>query len=124
MKQIQLEYMQNVLVTLESQGFEELTIAAIDQTLTKLGVKVKQAFYYFLETQYNLDKEDIPARIDDFIEALETLFGASAALVEIEILKNLQNKIPSFTFLLKKPNLSLSAYLASLRLHVEKVDHL
>lgn len=61
----------------KASSFDQTIIDAVDQTFSKLGVKVKQALYSFLAADYKLSKEDISGRIGDFVNALEKIFGAS-----------------------------------------------
>lgn len=122
MVQTQTESMEKIQINLDSPVFGELVNEAIDETFANLGLKVKLAFFHFLEDHYKLGKEDIPARIGDFVTALEKIFGASASLVEIDIVKILQQRVPSFTYLLESSDLSLEAYLRSLRQHVENLE--
>jgi len=120
--QQETESLQKIQINLGSSGFEELVIEAVDQTFTNLGLKVKQVFYYFLENHYKLSKMDIPNRIGDFVEALEKVFGTSALLIEIDVLRSLQQRVPSFTYLQERSELSFESYLASLKHHVENLN--
>ena len=122
MNQQETESLQKIQINLGSSGFEELVIEAVDQTFTNLGLKVKQVFYYFLENHYKLSKMDIPNRIGDFVEALEKVFGTSALLIEIDVLRSLQQRVPSFTYLQERSELSFESYLASLKHHVENLN--
>ena len=119
MNQIQTESLQEMPLNLGSSDFDAFVLEAIDQTLTKLGISVKQVFYSFLENHYRLDKEDIPSRIVEFDNALGKTFGTSASLIEIDIMKNLREKVPLFNYLLESSDLSLAAYLTSMKQHLE-----
>jgi hypothetical protein len=66
---------------------------AIDEELSSLGQNCEQAIYYHLETRFNLNKEEIPNKLVDFTEAIETIFGQGAKILEIRILKNLFKKM-------------------------------
>jgi hypothetical protein len=121
MNQTQTECFREIQMNLGSSNFEALVIETIDQTLSKLGIGVKQVFYSFLEHHYKLGKEDIPARIGDFDDALGKIFGPSASIVEIDILKGLQQKVPSFIYTLESTDLSLVSYLVSLKQHLENL---
>lgn len=103
----------------KASSFDQTIIDAVDQTFSKLGVKVKQALYSFLEADYKLSKEDIPGRIGDFVNALEKIFGASALLLEIDVMKTMRQKVPAFTCEAKNPNLEFDDYLKSLKSFME-----
>lgn len=119
MSSVQTKTLPKILVNFKSSDFEELVVEAIDQTLSKLGIEVKQAFYSFLAVHYKLDKEDVPNRIRDFVDAIEKIFGMGAALLEIDIMKSLRQRVPLFIYVAKSPDLSFEDYLESLRRHVE-----
>jgi hypothetical protein len=91
----------------------------MDQTFSKLGVPTKHALYSFLETNYKLSKEDIPNRIEDFVNALEQIFGTSALLIEIDLMKSMQQKVPSFIFKIENADLNFEYYLKSLKSFTE-----
>jgi len=110
-----------ILVNFKSSEFEELFIEAIDQTLSNLGLGVKQAFYSFLEVHYTLSKEDVPNRIGDFVDGMEKIFGTSASLLEVEVMKSLRRKVPSFIYLVESPYLLFEDYSESLRRHIENL---
>jgi hypothetical protein len=75
------------------KSFEEILLEAIDESLSWLGEKEKQAIYFFLEKRYKINKQDIPYGIEDFAEALEDIFGLGAKLLEIRIMKKIFTKI-------------------------------
>ena len=118
---MQTESLPKILVNFKSSDFEELVIEAIDQTLSKLGMGIKQTFYHFLEVHYKLSKEDVPNRIGDFVDALEKIFGTGASLIEINIVKTLRQKIPSFLYIAKSSDLVFEDYLELLRRHFENL---
>ncbi|MGD2066721.1 MAG: hypothetical protein PVI43_06100 [Candidatus Bathyarchaeota archaeon] len=73
--------------------FEKVLLEAVDEGLSCLGESGKQTIYFHLETEYNITKQDIPYKIEDFTEALEAIFGLGAKLLEIKIMKNLFTKM-------------------------------
>lgn len=74
-------------------NFEKFLLEAVDESLSWLGESAKQTIYFHLETEYNISKQDIPYRIEDFTEAIEDIFGLGAKLLEIKIMKNLFTKM-------------------------------
>lgn len=99
--------------------FEELIVEVIDQVLLSLDPRVKNSFYSILKTDYNLDKNDIPYRIGDFVNALEEVYGISALLVEVAILKKVCQELPAFTFVVENAQLNLVDFLKSLKIFME-----
>ena len=73
--------------------FNEFLLEAIDEALSSLGQSSKTAIYYQLETMFNIKKQEIPNRIDDFARALKKLFGLGATHLEILFMKSLYAKV-------------------------------
>jgi hypothetical protein len=72
--------------------FNTLLLQAIDETLNTLGKTVSQSIYRQLKEQYDLNPQDIPAKISEFQEGLEALFGSGARYIEVLIIQNLYVK--------------------------------
>lgn len=75
------------------KSFDEVLLAAIDESLIALGESVKDAIYFQLENLFKIKRQEIPSRIDDFSVALEQIFGLGARCLEILFMKNLHTKI-------------------------------
>ena len=76
--------------------FEQLLNETIDQVLSSLGTVCRQTIYDYLETKCKLKKDDIADHTLEFSKALEQIFGDAAALLEIQIMKELCRKVPRF----------------------------
>ncbi len=77
-----------------SEKFDNLLIESIDETLTLLGEPVKNEFYQQLNVKFNIEKTDIPQRLEDFSHILHKVFGLGASRLEVKFLRNLDSKIP------------------------------
>jgi hypothetical protein len=75
------------------KAFEKLLLEAVDEALTSLGGSAKQAVYYHLENKFKIRKDDIPSRLEDFMNGLESIFGLGANFIEIMIMKKLYEKV-------------------------------
>lgn len=75
------------------RSFERLLLKAIDEGLSSLGDSPKRAVYFYLEKRFNIKKREIPYKIEDFIDALEKIFGLGAKFLEILIIKRLYEKV-------------------------------
>ena len=102
-----------------ASGFDQTIIEVVDLTFSKLGIRVKETFYSSLAAEYKLSKENIPVMIEEFVEALEKIFGSSALLLEIDVMKTVRKKIPEFKFEAETSNLSFVSYLKSLKSFME-----
>ena len=76
--------------------FGPLINETIDNVFSSMGTVCKQAIYDYLEKEYELKKKDVADHITEFSEALERMFGGAAALLEIQIMRRLCQKVPQF----------------------------
>jgi hypothetical protein len=97
-----------------SHTFNKIVLETIDEVFTCFGNNCKQAIYRYLQNQCNIPRTEIPTRAQEFSNALETLFGPGAGLIEIEIMKRLSSRVPEFKHSPIKSNLSFGNYLSSL----------
>ena len=79
--------------TAVQRRFNCFLLEAIDDTLSSLGVPVKNTLYMKLENNFGMKKEDIPQQIDDFLYILHKIFGLGATRLELLFVKALQSKI-------------------------------
>ena len=76
-----------------STEFGKLLQDAVDEALTTLGESVKQAIYFHIEKRFNVPKDNVSEKLEDFQLGLERIFGVGARFIEILIMKNLHSKI-------------------------------
>lgn len=103
----------------KTPSFNQTINEAMDLTFSKLGSKVKQTLYSSLAINYKLNKENIPCRTKEFADAIEGIFGKSAFLLEIDLMKNLSQKVPTFKCEISNPKLTFCDYLKSLQNYME-----
>jgi len=96
-------------------SFEELLIAAVDEVFLSLGDSCRQAIYFRLMDSYDIDKQEIPYRIGDFVNAVEQIFGPGAKVIEIRIMQALYGMVQGFRCFPERDELSLKDYIESLR---------
>ena len=72
--------------------FRRLLLDAVEEGLSTLGETPKQAIYFHLQESFNIMKQDIPDKIDEFAFAIEKIFGEGAKLLEIQIMRSLHEK--------------------------------
>lgn len=77
----------------KTMSFEDILMEAIDEALSSFGKTCQQAIYFHLEKEFKLNKREIPCRIKHFTEAIETIFGYGAKILEIRIMENLFKKM-------------------------------
>jgi hypothetical protein len=99
----------------QTYDFHQIITEVIDQTFSKLGTKIRQTLYSILENNYELNEKNIPDQIGEFVNAIEEIFGASALLLEIDVMKNMRQKVPTFKCEANNPNLGFVDYLRSMK---------
>ena len=100
-----------------NRGFEKALLEAVDEGLAWLGDAAKQTIYYHLENGFNISRRDIPHKIEGFADAIEKIFGAAAALLEIQIMKKLFEKVGvSLKFLPEQEDLVFTEYVETIKL--------
>ena len=77
----------------QHENFDQLLLEAIDQGLSGLGGAGKASVYIHLEGLFNIRKQEIPNKLDDFSNALHRIFGLGARQLEILIMKKLHEKV-------------------------------
>lgn len=96
--------------------FEEILLEAIDEGLSLLGESPKQALYFHLEETFNMNRQDIPYKIEEFTNAIEKIFGAGAKILKIQIMKCIFKKIGySFKHYPKQKSLTFKEYIAAVK---------
>ena len=74
------------IATHETSAKEDALLSAIDESFTALcSVSVRDSFYEFLDKEFNLKRNEIPSKLDSFVEALEKATGPAPSRV---IMKN------------------------------------
>ena len=100
-----------------NRGFEKALFEAVDEGLAWLGDAARRTIYYHLENDFNIRRQDIPHKIEGFANAIEKIFGAATALLEIQIMKKLFEKVGvSLTYLPEQEDLVFTEYVEAIRL--------
>jgi len=73
--------------------FDETLLEAVDCALLAFGEEPRKIIYYRLNKNFQLQKEDIPEDTDKFSDALNTIFGPGAEVIEKLIIRNLYSKL-------------------------------
>ncbi len=71
------------------QSFDDLLVACIDESLSVLGNEPKQAVYHYLSAIQNLDRDQIPEKLNEFSSGLRKALGSASKVIERLILKKL-----------------------------------
>jgi len=95
------------------KDFDKLLLEAVDEGLSSVGESSKQAIYFHLEKGFNVKKQEIPYKIDDFEFAIEKIFGLGANFLEILIMKRLYEKVRGRLELRGSQDLTFTEYVAS-----------
>ncbi|MCW4031570.1 MAG: hypothetical protein NWE80_04315 [Candidatus Bathyarchaeota archaeon] len=97
------------------ERFKIVMTEAIDESFSSFNNLSKQEIFFRLEKAFNITKEEIPWRTEDFADAIDQMFGVGAKLIEIRIIGALHKRIPDFKITPKIGILTLKEYSNSLR---------
>ena len=67
-------------------SFEKLLLEAVDEVFLLLGVLSKETVYLHLVEVFGIKKHEIPYKIEEFVSAIEKIFGLGAKILQIQIL--------------------------------------
>lgn len=95
------------------RDFEKILREAVDEGLSSLGHSSKQAIYFHLKTGFNLKKQEIPYKIEDFAYGIEKIFGLGANFLEILIMKRIHEKVGLTVQLYQSGDFAFLEYVAA-----------
>ena len=96
--------------------FEDVLLEAVDEGLSLLGKKSKQALYFYLEKTFKMNRRDIPYRIEEFTDVVEKIFGSGARILEIQIMKCLFKKVGyTFKHYSKRQDITFNEYVTAVK---------
>ena len=88
---------------------------AVDESLASFGETVRKVVYSQMQNNYNISKQEIPNRIEEFAAAIEEIFGIGARLIEVKIIETLHTKAKGFLYVPKEEDLLFKDYVQNLR---------
>ena len=115
----------------QHENFDQLLLDAIDEGLSGLGEAGKASIYIHLENRFNIRKQEIPNKLNDFSNALKRIFGLGTRHLEILLMKNLHAKLevtckwPTYEWPLSKwivPEMTFTEYVRLMRQSFEAAN--
>jgi len=80
-------------LTKEKKVFNEVLLEAVDEGLLILGESGRKAIYFHLQNSHSLKREDIPEKLEIFMNGLRKIFGLGAQAIERSIVRCLYSKL-------------------------------
>ncbi|MGD6852882.1 MAG: hypothetical protein ACQCN6_12560 [Candidatus Bathyarchaeia archaeon] len=77
----------------ETKSIDDAISEAIDEVLTAIGASAKNMVYLYLNRELKIRKEDIPCRLEEFMGALQRIFGCGARVLELRFMKEVEIKM-------------------------------
>lgn len=74
-------------------NFKKSLLRAVEEGLLALGETPREVIYFYLKTNFQLKREDIPKEIEKFDQALNGIFGPGAEIIEKFIIKGLYRRL-------------------------------
>jgi hypothetical protein len=108
----------------QHENFDQILLEAIDEGLSSIGEAGKASIYIHLEGRFNIKKQEIPYKLNDFSNALKRIFGLGARHFEILFMKKLHAKFeltfkwPTYEWPLSKwiiPEMTFTEYVRLVR---------
>lgn len=96
-------------------SFKIAITETVDESLSQFCNLDKEAIYLRLEKTYKIKKQEIPFKIENFVDAIEQMFGVGAKLIEIKMTSALHKRIPEFIFFPRKGDVDFKEFVTSLR---------
>ena len=100
---------------MSKRSFEKLLLEAVDDGLSSLGDSAKHAIYFHLKKTFNINRRDIPSKIEQFADAIEKIFGFGAKPIEILIIRRLNEKVGGVVEYPEHEELVFAEYVAAAR---------
>ena len=100
---------------MSGKSFEKFLLEAVDEALASLGDSARQSIYFHLEDKFDITKNEIPQRVEDFADGLQKIFGAGAQFLKILIMRKLYEKIGKTLEWDKNKELMFVEYVASVK---------
>lgn len=105
--------------SLQNNAFDYLLLESVDETLSDLlGRRSRDLIYDHLATQYRYGREELPGKIYEFYEFLESTFASGGKTVGRTIVRRLSDKL-GYEFV-NVPGFEFYDYLDALRARYER----
>jgi PAS domain S-box-containing protein len=101
--------------TVDDRQFNELLLAAIDDTFSSVGASAKTAIYFHIEKKFNIKKEDIPSSMAQFSQALDQLFGIGSKPLQKIFKQQLKLKVKTNSQISDEESLDLDGFVNEIR---------
>ncbi len=63
---------------MDRQSPQELFLESLDRALDTFGTSVRVVVYYELRKSHGVKREDVPQKLDLFVQTIEWIFGAGS----------------------------------------------
>jgi len=76
-----------------SDELHRTLLEAIDEALFLFGLGVRDVTYYYCESRYGAKRDEIPFKLNCFLDCLYEIYGLAAKMIEAQIIKQLEVKL-------------------------------
>jgi hypothetical protein len=99
----------------DGAAFDAILLEAVDEIFESFGSACKETIYFHLKNTFNIKKQDIPHRIQEFSDVLKQLLGEGAKIIELRMIETLHRKAPNFVYNPSMGELVFADYVEGLR---------
>lgn len=104
----------------QEEEFNELLSISIDEALSSLGENAKASIYSSIAQKFKIQKSEIPNRLDDFVEAIEAIFGPGSKHLEILFMQKLYSKVKRTCGFIKTNDFTFPKYVRAVKKNLKK----
>lgn len=79
----------------EAPDIQTTIVECIDSALRELGHSVGEVVFFHIEQNFGISKEEIPAQPEAFSQALHSIFGQGANVLERLVVQKIQERFKS-----------------------------
>lgn len=104
-------------------SFQDIFLEAVDEGLSIIGEIAKNAVYTYLKRTFKMNKQEIPNRIDEYVTAIENMFGTGAKIIQIQTMRNLHKKVGcQIKHYPNHKNLIFTEYVSTIKLEKKQLE--
>jgi hypothetical protein len=96
-------------------AFNNLLLEVVDETLSCVGALARELIYFHLANRFNIKKDEIPQKVEDYVSAIRAIFGLAALPLENRVMRQLYKKMHCLVECSAPENFEMPVYVEMLR---------
>ncbi len=108
-------HMEKKALRITEEDFNDLFLTSVDEALSALGESAKKAIYFHIEKTFKIKRQEIPNQVEQFAEALESMFGPGCKSIELMFMERLHTKVKDVCGLIKPEEFTFPKYILAVK---------